>query len=418
MTNLATKIDNDSVLDIASVRQDFPILSQKPHGKDLHYLDSGASSQKPLCVIESLRSLYSHHYANVHRGTYDFSERTTHLYEESRRVVQKFLNAEHEESIIFTSGTTAGINLVAHSYARAFLQPGDIVLTSEMEHHSNLVPWQLLRDQCGITLHYVPVLDDGSLDMEAFDKMLNEKVKLVALTHVSNVLGTVNPIEEIIAKAHNVGAKILLDGSQAVMHTAIDVQALGVDFYAFTGHKIYAPNAIGVLYGKRDILNAMPPFLGGGDMIKSVQLEKTTYAEAPARFEAGTPPIAEAIGLKTALEYVQNIGLEKINNHEKQVLNIATKRLQDIKGLKIIGEAKGKAPIISFILEGGHPHDIATILDMQGVAVRAGHHCAEPLMHRFGINGTVRASFAMYNDADNVEALANGLQKAQKILGL
>lgn len=416
MNDTALKQDLTAPYDVDALRADFPILSETAHGKPLVYLDSGASAQKPRAVIDAMRGAFEHCYANVHRGAYDLSERTTAAYEGARETVRAFLNAKSEREIVFAKNTTEGINLVAYSFGK-LLQPGDKVLISEMEHHSNIVPWQLLRDERGIELGVVPVTDDGEFRMDAYAEMLDERVKLVAVTHVSNVLGTITPAEKIVEMAHAVGAKVLFDGSQAVMHMTVDVQALDADFYVFTGHKLYGPTGIGVLYGKEALLDAMPPFLGGGDMISTVSFEKSTWAELPAKFEAGTPPIVEAIGLAAAIDYVAGIGLERIAAHERDLLTYAMQRLAAVDGLKVIGTAPNKTAVVSFTMGEAHPHDIATIIDQQGVAVRAGHHCAEPLMHRMGVVGTARASMGLYNTRAEIDRLAEALDKVNAIFG-
>ena len=408
---------NSQHYDIDSIRADFPILSQQVHGKPLCFLDNGASAQKPQAVIDTIRSTYESCYANVHRGAYLFSEETTAAYEGAREKVRAFLNARSEREIIFTANATAAINLVAHSFGQGMLKAGDEIILSEMEHHSNIVPWQMLREATGVVLKIAPISDEGEFLLDDYKALLSDKTKLVAVTHVSNVLGTVTPLPAIIAAARDAGAKVLVDGSQAVMHKAVDVQDLDCDFYVFTGHKIYGPSGIGVLYAKEALLEAMPPFLGGGDMIASVSFEHTTWAEPPAKFEAGTPPIVQAIALGAALDYVSSIGLEAIAAHEKDLLRYATQKLAAISGLRLIGTAANKGPVLSFVMGGLHPHDIATILDQQGVAVRAGHHCAEPLMHRLGITGTARASFALYNRREEIDALAAGLEKVREIFG-
>ncbi|WP_421876962.1 aminotransferase class V-fold PLP-dependent enzyme [Pacificispira sp.] len=415
---------NDAVLkpselpyDVDAYRADFPILSETVHGKPLVYLDNGASAQKPKAVIDAMRGAFEHCYANVHRGAYDFSERTTAAYEGARETVRAFLNAKSEREIVFAKNTTEAINLVAHSFGRGLLKAGDAVVISEMEHHSNIVPWQMLRDEKGIELRFAPISDEGELLMDKFAELLDEKVKLVAITHVSNVLGTITPAEKIVDMAHAVGAKVLFDGSQSVMHMPIDVQALDCDFYVFTGHKIYGPTGIGVLYGKEAVLDAMPPFLGGGDMISSVTLQKSTWAELPAKFEAGTPPIVEAIGLGAAIDYISGIGLERIAAHERDLLSYAMQRLAAVDNLRVIGTAPNKTAVISFAMGEAHPHDIATIIDQQGVAVRAGHHCAEPLMHRMGVVGTARASMGLYNTRAEIDRLGEALDKVNAIFG-
>lgn len=410
------QITQPAAFDIDAIRADFPALSQQVHGKPLAYLDSGASAQKPLQVINAMQSAMMETYSNVHRGVHYLSQKSTELYEEARKKTQNLLNAASDNEIVFTKNTTEAINLVAHSYG-SFLNEGDEVIISEMEHHANIVPWQMLRDRKGIVLRIAPVTDDGELDMAAYENLLNRNTKLVAITHTSNVLGTITPMARIIELAHQAGAKVLVDGSQAVVHMAVDVQALDADFYVFTGHKLYGPTGIGVLYGKEDLLNSMPPFLGGGDMIKSVSFDHTEYADAPSRFEAGTPMIVEAVGLGAAIDYVQAIGFDAIEAHEKDLRNYCHQRLLSVPGLKIIGTAANKAAVVSFVVDGAHPHDLGTILDRSGVAVRAGHHCAEPLMHRMGVNATARASFGLYNTRAEIDQLVKAVEFAKDMLG-
>lgn len=410
------KYQNDmSAYDVNRIRADFPILSQEVHGKPLTFLDNGASAQKPRQVIDAMRSVYETEYANVHRGAYQLSERATERYEGARDIVQRFLNAKSRQEIVFAKNVTEVINLVAYSYARCVLEPGDEVIITDMEHHSNIVPWQLMRDERGLVLKYVSCTDDGEFRIEDLAKLITPKTKLISLTHVSNVMGTVVPIKEVAKLAHEHGAKLMVDGAQAVMHMSVDVQDLDCDFYAFTGHKIYGPSGIGVLYGKAELLDAMPPFLGGGDMILSVTMEKSTWAALPAKFEAGTPPIAQAIGLGAALEYVSGIGLEGIAAHEIDLLNYATQQLSSIDGLTIIGTAPNKTSVISFTMDGAHPHDISTIIDQAGVCVRAGHHCAQPLMERMGVPATTRASFGMYNTREEADTLVAALGRVREI---
>ena len=404
-----------SAYDVNRIRADFPILSQEVHGKPLTFLDNGASAQKPRQVIDAMRSVYETEYANVHRGAYQLSERATERYEGARNIVQRFLNAKSRQEIVFAKNVTEVINLVAYSYARCVLEPGDEVIITDMEHHSNIVPWQLMRDERGLVLKYVSCTDDGEFRIEDLAKLITPKTKLISLTHVSNVMGTVVPIKEVANLAHEHGAKLMVDGAQAVMHMPVDVQDLDCDFYAFTGHKIYGPSGIGVLYGKAELLDAMPPFLGGGDMILSVTMEKSTWAALPAKFEAGTPPIAQAIGLGAALEYVSGIGLEGIAAHEIDLLNYATQQLSSIDGLRIIGTAPNKTSVISFTMDGAHPHDISTIIDQAGVCVRAGHHCAQPLMERMGVPATTRASFGMYNTREEADTLVAALGNVREI---
>ncbi len=395
--------------DVERIREDFPILGEMVYGKPLVYLDNGASAQKPRQVIEAMTGCMEHFYSNVHRGNHRMSQLSTGAYEEARESVARFLNAADHHEVVFTKGATEAINLVASSYGRTFLKAGDEIIVTVMEHHANIVPWQLLRAEKGIVLKVVPIDDDGNFLMDEFEKLLSPKTRLVSVPHISNVLGTVLPIAEIIKKAHAAGAKVLIDGCQAVPHARIDVQALGADFYVFSSHKLYGPTGIGVLWAPRDLLNTMPPYQGGGDMIDRVTFEKTTYQDAPHRFEAGTPAIIEAIGLGAAIKYVEAIGLENIHAHEMGLLHYATERLQSIEGLHIIGTAEEKASIISFVMDEAHISDIGTIIDRAGVAVRVGHHCAQPLMDRFGIPGTARASFGLYNTKAEIDALHDAL---------
>lgn len=403
--------------DVARIRQDFPILTQQVYGKPLVFLDSGASAQKPQVVIDAMSRAFATQYANVHRGIYQLSQLATDAYEAAREKVRAFINAGDLREVVFTRNATEAVNLVANSYGFGLLKAGDEVLISHMEHHANIVPWQLLRDRHGIVLKVAPVLDDGSLDMAGFKALLGPRTRLVAIAHVSNVLGTVNPVAEIIRLAHAAGAHVLIDGSQAVQHMPVDVQALDADFYVFTGHKLYGPTGIGVLYGKAALLEAMPPWQGGGDMILSVTFEKNEWAELPHKFEAGTPAFIEAVGLGAAIDYVQSVGIEQIAAHEHDLLLYATAKLKEINSLRIIGEAPEKGAVISFVLEGIHAHDVGTILDREGIAVRVGQHCAHPLMERFGVNATVRASFGMYNTRAEVDALCAGLKRVMEIFG-
>jgi len=395
--------------DVERIRADFPILGEMVYDKPLVYLDNGASAQKPRVVIDAMTSCMEHFYANVHRGNHRMSQLSTVAYEEARESVARFLNAGDHHEVVFTKGATEAINLVASSYGRTFLKAGDEVIITVMEHHANIVPWQLLRAEKGIVLKVVPIDDRGNFLMDEFEKLLSPKTRLVAVPHISNVLGTVLPIAEIIKKAHAAGAKVLIDGCQAVPHAKIDVQALGADFYVFSSHKLYGPTGIGALWAPRDLLNAMPPYQGGGDMIDRVTFEETTFQDAPHRFEAGTPAIIEAIGLSAAIKYVEDIGLENIHAHEMGLLHYATARLQSIEGLQIIGTAEEKASIVSFVMDDAHIADIGTIIDRAGVAVRVGHHCAQPLMDRFGIPGTARASFGLYNTKAEIDALHDAL---------
>ena len=395
------------------VRKDFPILDQKVHGKSLVYLDSAATTQKPRAVLEALQGYYEKDNANIHRGVHLLSQRATTAYEGAREKVRIFLNAVSTKEIVFARGTTEAINLVAQAWGRRNLKAGDEVLITGMEHHSNIVPWQMACQDTGAKLKVAPILDDGSLDREAFRKLLGPRTRLAAFAHVSNALGTVNPVKEMVAEAHKVGALALVDGAQAVAHAAVDVKALDCDFYALSGHKMYGPTGIGVLYGKERILEAMPPWQGGGDMIKSVTFEKTVYNDLPYRLEAGTPAIAEGIGLGAAVDYLSALGMDAVAAHEKDLLAYGTKLLSGIPGLRLIGTAKEKAGVLSFVLEGVHPHDIGTILDREGVAVRTGHHCAQPVMERFGIPATARASLGLYNTRADLDALAAALGKVR-----
>ena len=403
--------------DVEAVRADFPILSRTMHDKPLAFLDSAASAQKPRQVIDAVSDVYEREYANVHRGLYQISEAVTARYEGTRDIIRDFIGAAHSHEIIFTRNATESINLIAYSFGRNFLKEGDEVVITELEHHANIVPWQMLRDEKGIVLKVAPITDDGELIMSAFEDLLGPKTKLVAVAQMSNVLGTILPIEDIIHRAHAVGAKVLIDGCQAVTHFPVDVQALGCDFYVFSGHKLYGPSGIGVLYGREELLNAMPPFMGGGDMISSVTFEKSTWAKLPHKFEAGTPAIAQAIGLGAAIEYVNELGLDAIGAHEQDLLNYATQQLSSVDGLRIIGTAPNKASVISFMLDYAHPHDIATIIDRAGVAVRAGHHCAQPLMQRMDVPATTRASLGLYNNRADIDALVRALGEVQEFFG-
>jgi cysteine desulfurase/selenocysteine lyase len=398
-----------TAFDVERIRQDFPILSQTVRGKPLVFLDSAASAQKPVQVIDAMRNAMETQYANVHRGLHWMSERTTDAYESVRDQIATLLNAPSRDEVVFTRNSTEAINLVAHSYG-SLLRPGQAVLISEMEHHSNIVPWLMLRDRAGIELRVAKITDAGELDMESLAAHLADgKVGLVAITHMSNVLGTYTPAARIAAMAHAAGARVLFDGSQSVVHRAVDVQALDADFFVFTGHKLYGPTGIGVLWAKRELLEAMPPFLGGGDMIASVSFERATWAHVPHKFEAGTPAILEAIGLGAAIRFVQSIGYDAIAAHEAALTEHALARLAPIEGLRVIGQAQDRGGVISFTMEGAHAHDVATLLDRAGIAVRAGHHCAEPLMQRLGIDSTARASFGIYTTRGEIDALADTL---------
>jgi cysteine desulfurase/selenocysteine lyase len=400
--------------DIASLRNDFPILSQTVRGKPLVFLDSAASAQKPRVVIDAMVGAMETQYANIHRGAHWMSERTTEAFEATRDSVARLMNACSRDDIVFTRNSTEAINLVAHSYGRGVMKPGQAVVISEMEHHSNIIPWQMLRDDHGIELRVARVTDSGELDMESLAGLLSDgRVGLVAITHMSNVLGTYTPAERIIALAHEHGAKVLLDGSQAIVHRKIDAQALDVDFYAWTGHKLYGPTGIGVLYGKPELLEAMPPFMGGGDMIASVTFARSTWARVPHKFEAGTPAILEGIGLNAAIGYVEAIGYQAIAAHEAVLTEHALARLATVEGLTVMGQAQDRGGVFSFVLEGAHAHDVATLLDQSGIAVRAGHHCAEPLMHRFGLDSTARASFGVYTTIEEIDFLADTLGRVR-----
>jgi cysteine desulfurase/selenocysteine lyase len=401
------------VLDVGRIREDFPILSQITRsGHPLVYLDNAATSQKPRPVIDAIAGFYRSGNANIHRGLYELSERASAAVDQARNRVARFLGAPSAAEIVFTRGTTEAINLVAQSWGRSTLRSGDEVLVTGMEHHSNLVPWQLVCQQTGARLRAVPITDRGELDLEAFDRLLGDRTRLLAVGHVSNALGTVNPVRELTARAHAKGALVLVDGAQSAPHLPIDVGELGCDFFAFSGHKLYGPTGVGVLYGRAAILAEMPPWQGGGDMIDQVTLEHSTWAAPPARFEAGTPPIAEIVGLAAALDYIESIGRDRIGAWECELLRLATARIGALPGVRLVGTAPDKAAVLSFLLEGVHPHDLGTILDDQGVAVRAGHHCAQPVMARFGIPATVRASFAFYNTPDEIESLVRGVQRA------
>ena len=406
-----------ALYDIDRVRADFPILGQKVYGRPLAFLDSAASAQKPVQVTETIKTFYETEYANVHRGAYWLSERATCRYEGARDKVRAFLNARTAREIVFTRGATESINLVAATWGRAVLQPGDEVILTALEHHSNIVPWQMLAAEKGIVFKVVPVTDEGRFDWDSYETLLSSRTRLVAVAHVSNVLGTILPVRDITACAHTVGAKVLVDGCQAVPHGAVDVREIDCDFYVFSGHKLYGPTGIGVLYGREALLQAMPPYQGGGDMIASVSFEGSTWAAPPQKFEAGTPAIAQAVGLAAAIDYVESLGFDSIAAHETDVMQYASERLAAIRGLRLLGTARPKAGVISFTIEGVHPHDIATVLDREGVAIRAGHHCAQPLMRRFGVPAAARASFGLYNTRAEADALAESLETVQRIFG-
>ncbi|MGH0033326.1 MAG: SufS family cysteine desulfurase [Myxococcota bacterium] len=404
--------------DVERVRRDFPILATEVHGKPLVFLDSAASAQKPECVIQAVSDMYRLHYANVERGVYELSRRATEIVDETRRKVADFIGAPDPHEVIFVRNATEGINLVAYSYGRRHVEAGDEVLITHMEHHANIVPWQMLCEEKGATLRVAPIDERGVLVLDEFQKLLTPRTKIAAVAHVSNALGTINPVREIVEMAHEQGVPVLVDGAQAVPHQRVDVQALGCDFYAFSGHKLFAPSGVGVLWGRRELLEAMPPFLSGGSMIQSVSFEKTTFQGIPHKFEAGTPDIGGLAGLGAAIDYVNAIGLDEITAYEHDLLEYATAELSKIPGLRIVGTAPNKAAVVSFVLEGVHPHDIGTILDQEGVAVRTGHHCAQPVMQRYGLPATARASFAFYNTRADVDALVRALNKVREVFGL
>ncbi|MTI30906.1 SufS family cysteine desulfurase [Xanthovirga aplysinae] len=418
MSNLKEDIleTTTKTLDLKKVRAEFPVLHQEVNGKPLVYLDNAATTQKPNSVINAVSEYYKGYNANIHRGIHTLAEKATAAFEETRKTVKAFLNAAEAEEIIFTKGTTEGINLVASSWGRKFVEAGDEIIISSMEHHSNIVPWQMLCEEKGATLKIIPINEAGEIIFEEYEKLLSEKTKIVSIVYVSNSLGTINPVKEIIERAHKVGAKVLLDGAQASSHLEIDVQSLDCDFFAFSGHKIYGPTGVGALYGKRELLEAMPPYQGGGEMIKEVTFEKTTYNEIPYKFEAGTPNIADVIGLKTAIEFINEIGKENISAHENELMTYAYELLKDIPGFRPIGTAKNKISVLSFVIEGLHHFDIGMMLDAQGIAVRTGHHCTQPLMGIFGIEGTIRASFSIYNTKEEVERLSDGLHRIVKMM--
>lgn len=405
----------DLEFDVERIREDFPVLHQTVNGKPLVYLDNGASSQVPQIVIDRGSTYLEEEHSNIHRGVHYLSQKATTAYEGAREKVKRFLNARDAKECIFVRGATEGINLVMHGYGRKFIGAGDEVIISAMEHHANIVPWQMLCEEKGARLRVIPMNDAGELLLDAYDALLNERTKFVAVTHVSNALGTINPVEEIIDRAHKYGVPVLLDGAQSAPHMSIDVQALDCDFFAFSGHKIYAPTGSGVVYGKAELLETMNPFQGGGDMIKTVTFEKTTYAELPNKMEAGTPAIASQIGLGAALDYLNTIDREAAAAHEAELLRYATEKLSAIEGVRIIGTAREKASVLSFVIDDIHPHDIGTILDQQGIAIRAGHHCAQPVMQRFNIPATARASFAFYNTKEEVDVLASTIEKVIEI---
>ena len=405
----------DGIFNVEALRADFPILRRQVHGKPLVYLDNAATAQKPQTVIDTLSRYYEQENANIHRGVHYLSERATEEYEAARKTIQHFLNAADASEIIFVRGATEGINLVAQTYGRANVGRGDEVLISAMEHHSNIVPWQILCEEKGAKLRVIPINDSGELIWEEFEKLLGSRTKIVAVTHVSNALGTINPVRRIVQQAHRANVPVLVDGAQSVPHLEVDVQALDCDFFVFSGHKLYGPTGIGILYGKSALLDAMPPYQGGGDMISSVTFEKTIYNKLPYKFEAGTPHIAGGIGLGCAIGYLNGVGIESVERHEHGLLEYATQAVTEIPGLRVVGTAAEKAGVLSFVMEGIHPHDIGTILDQQGIAIRTGHHCAQPVMQRFGIPATARASFALYNTREEIDALVSGLRKVREV---
>jgi cysteine desulfurase/selenocysteine lyase len=409
-------LKNTHILNINKIREDFPILKREVNGKPLVYFDNGATSQKPQLVIDAINKYYSYENSNIHRGIHTLSQEATNAYEEARKKVQHFIGAKHEHEIIFTSGTTGSLNLVASSFGKKHLKKGDEIIISTMEHHSNIVPWQMICEEKQAILKVIPINDKGELLIDDFKKLLSSKTKLVAITHVSNTLGTINPVKEIIKLAKATGSFVLIDGAQAVPHTKINVQDLDCDFYAFSGHKMLGPTGVGILYGKENILNDLPPYQGGGDMIKTVTFEKTTYNELPHKFEAGTPNIVGGIGLGFAIDYMNSVGIDKIEAYEHELLTYATEQIKQIEGVRIVGEALNKASVLSFVVEGTHPSDIGMIIDKLGVAIRTGHHCTEPLMNRLNVPGTARASFAFYNTFEEIDIFIAALKRAVTML--
>lgn len=403
-------------LNINEIRSQFPILHQEIKGKKLVYFDNAATTQKPKVVIDALMSYYEGYNANIHRGIHYLAEKATAAFEETRKSVQNFLNAKYSEEIIFTYGTTDSINLVANTFGKKFIEKDDEIIISTLEHHSNIVPWQMLCEEKGCLLKIIPINDKGEILMDEYLNLLSPKTKFVSVVHVSNALGTINPVKEIIEAAHKIGAKVLIDGAQASSHIDIDVQNLDADFYAFSAHKLFGPTGMGVLYGKKELLEAMPPYRGGGEMIKEVTFEKTTYADLPYKFEAGTPNIADVVAFKAAIDYIDDLGKKNIAAYENELLNYATEKLLEIEGLTIVGQAKEKVSVVSFVLDNIHPQDVGIILDQQGIAVRTGHHCTQPLMKRFNIPGTVRASFSVYNTFEEIDRLVEGVKKVIKML--
>lgn len=407
----------ETLLDIQKIREEFPILHQEVNGNPLVYFDNAATSQKPKSVIKAINDYYTQDNANIHRGVHTLAERATNAFEATRKKAQQFLNSGEVEEIIFTKGTTESINLVASTFGRKFIKEGDEIIISTLEHHSNIVPWQLLCEEKGCTLKIIPINEAGEIIFEKYLELLNENTKLVAVNHISNSLGTINPVKEIIAKAHEIGAKVLIDGAQAAPHLPIDVQDLDADFYALSAHKVYGPTGMGLLYGKRELLEAMPPYQGGGEMIKDVHFSGTTFNDIPYKFEAGTPNIGEVIAFKAAMDFVDELGKENIIQHEQELLDYGMEQLSQIEQFKPIGTAQNKASVISFILEGIHPYDVGQLLDAKGIAVRTGHHCTQPLMDFYGIEGTIRASFSIYNTKEEIDALVDGLKSAIKLFG-
>jgi len=400
---------------VSAIREDFPILSLSVRGKPLVYLDNAATSQKPRSVIEALSRYYERENGNIHRGVHYLSETATELYDRTRETARRFFNARHSHEVLFTRGTTEGINLVATSFGQAFVRAGDEIIVSTMEHHSNIVPWQLLCERTGAVLKVIPVTDTGELDLEAFQGLLTDRTRLVSVVHISNALGTINPIAELVRLAHEAGAAVLVDGAQSAPHARVDVQALDCDFFACSGHKMLGPTGVGILYGKEGWLERMPPYMGGGDMIDQVTFERTTWARLPSKFEAGTPAIGDVVAYRHAFEYLEQVGLEAIAAHERELLDYAVEQVADIPGLTLVGTAPHKAGVLSFVMDCAHPHDIGTILDGYGVAIRAGHHCTQPLMRRFGVPSTARASFYLYNTRDEVDVLVRGLHRVREV---
>jgi cysteine desulfurase / selenocysteine lyase len=416
VSQIIETIDIEKSLDVHAIRQHFPVLERQVKGKPLVYFDNAATTQKPKVVIDALVNYYRDYNANIHRGIHTLAEEATAAFESTRDTVREFINAESREQVIFTSGTTEGINLVAQTWGRQNIKEGDEIIISNMEHHSNIVPWYILAKEKGAKIRVIPITDEGELDMEGFEKLLNSRTKIVSVVHVSNALGTINPVKTIIEKAHSVGAVVLVDGAQSTVHLDIDVQDMNTDFFVFSSHKLYGPTGIGALYGKKHLLENMPPYQGGGEMIKDVSFELITWNDLPYKFEAGTPNIADTIAFRAAMEFTKGIGKDKIRRHENELLAYATQQLEQIPGLKIIGRAKQKISVISFVVEGIHPQDLGILLDNKGIAVRTGHHCAQPLMDRLCIRGTTRASFAMYNTREEVDAMIEALKNAIKML--